>query len=335
MARRVFNWCLGIAVAIMVVLIDYHVLFDAVRQWGTRSWMETTGTVLSSSVKTWPGSHNPRTLALISYQYTVGDQTYRSDRVDFGDPSDSRGTAGRLVAQYPAGASIPVIYNPNDPGEATLTRGLTHLAAVQINSITSANLFSVLALVLPLHQLLARRLPGRVGGRRVNFSNDGWCIDVAYIPRFTMPLIGMMLVGFFSMFVYYPYRNTPRDWHSCVLWTWGIGIAFGATVLVVAKLLDRAGRTRLSADRRTGLVLSPGEYWVLRRREINTSEIAGVFAVRRSTTPQVALLTGKESGLNGEEHDEDFVPVVWLSDASDAKAIAHWIAQRLGVESNV
>lgn len=65
-------------------------------------------------------------IAAVQYTYSVGGQTYTSDRVSFGDyGSSGAGRADKLLRRYPSGASASVHYNPQRPEESVLETGST------------------------------------------------------------------------------------------------------------------------------------------------------------------------------------------------------------------
>ena len=80
-------------------------------------WSRSThGTVISSTVQV------PSRVPLVLYTYCVGETTFRGNRVN--DEARRRGRRGRdaesTVARYPAGASVVVYYDPDNPSESIL-----------------------------------------------------------------------------------------------------------------------------------------------------------------------------------------------------------------------
>lgn len=76
----------------------------------------------------------------LSYTYSVGEQAYRSERIDFAptrtftsDREEDTAAAERHLAAYQYGAAVTVYYDPDDPYEACLRpktesdRGATRL----------------------------------------------------------------------------------------------------------------------------------------------------------------------------------------------------------------
>ena len=65
----------------------------------------------------------------LRYDYSVDNKTYTGTQLTFSDSMDypknnrSRQTLEKLVAEYPAGKTVEVYFNPDDPGKSFLTKG--------------------------------------------------------------------------------------------------------------------------------------------------------------------------------------------------------------------
>jgi hypothetical protein len=110
------------------------------RNWRTRSWQQATGRidsaravareVRSKRFRT-SGSHpntefvsgedlQTRNVADVTYSFTVGPTTYRSNRIAvMGEPD---GTVAAILNRYPRGKIVTVFYNPESPDESILER---------------------------------------------------------------------------------------------------------------------------------------------------------------------------------------------------------------------
>lgn len=93
-----------------------------------RSWSQTTGRIVSSSIaqRSHQFQREPETIenyAAVTYEFTTpGGRTVRGSRIGIGD--DNRNAdAEPTLARYPAGATVTVYYDPNDPKNCVLERG--------------------------------------------------------------------------------------------------------------------------------------------------------------------------------------------------------------------
>jgi hypothetical protein len=102
------------------------------------TWIETQGTVVSSRVVEssyrdqdtgqWEYVENPEVI----YNYTVDERTYEGYKLTPINSSD--GTPAReIVEKYPAGAKVPVYYDPDDPSDAALSKESSILGYVLLS----------------------------------------------------------------------------------------------------------------------------------------------------------------------------------------------------------
>lgn len=91
----------------------------------SQSWLVTKGEVTALNYKRGGGFHGGEAFSpVISYRYSVGEQTFTSQRFSFGQgPSYlTYQEAEAVLDQYQPGDEINVYYNPDNPEEAVLER---------------------------------------------------------------------------------------------------------------------------------------------------------------------------------------------------------------------
>jgi len=94
----------------------------------SRDWLTTDGRIVESRVeqKNLGSGDRPGILFAprVTYEYSVNDHTYRSERIAFsGGVSSLAPQAAQVkIARYPSGAQVTVYYNPKRPEEAVLER---------------------------------------------------------------------------------------------------------------------------------------------------------------------------------------------------------------------
>ena len=86
----------------------------------TQRWPVTEGTIEQSA----PTSEANDLLPHILFSYTVATHTYQHTLEFPGGVNPSPELATHYVRKYPAGAKVPVYYNPDQPDQATLEPGL-------------------------------------------------------------------------------------------------------------------------------------------------------------------------------------------------------------------
>ena len=118
----------GVFLVIGIVLIVISVK-DKKKAEASGAWPSTTGTVVESTIKEHSSydtdDHTQRTTfsPYVKYTYTVMGTAYESHKMSFGAArSGSYKFAQELITAYPAGSSVPVYYDPNNPADAVLMR---------------------------------------------------------------------------------------------------------------------------------------------------------------------------------------------------------------------
>ncbi|HTV36255.1 MAG TPA: DUF3592 domain-containing protein [Xanthobacteraceae bacterium] len=107
-----------IAFAVGVVLYVVQ-LRQGLRADASKKWPKAQATVIASALESSP-EHKRRYRAAIRYRYRVGAKNYQSDRVFWGGNEGRRRHMESVVSLYPAGASIGIHYDPQNPAEAVI-----------------------------------------------------------------------------------------------------------------------------------------------------------------------------------------------------------------------
>ena len=103
-------------------------LWNLVQAIGSRNWKTTEGIVLVSELQR---SRDPDGGLMyrpeISYQYTADGHEFVASRTRFGQrlALSWSGPAIRAVRRYPAGKTVLVYFDPQDPAEAVLEPGIS------------------------------------------------------------------------------------------------------------------------------------------------------------------------------------------------------------------
>jgi hypothetical protein len=84
----------------------------------SKKWPTAPGTVISSALEQSPDNKR-RYRAAVQYRYRVG-KDYQSSRVFWGGNEGRKRHMASVVASYPAGATVPVYYDPQNPAEAVI-----------------------------------------------------------------------------------------------------------------------------------------------------------------------------------------------------------------------
>ncbi|MBK1834783.1 DUF3592 domain-containing protein [Roseibacillus ishigakijimensis] len=88
-------------------------------------WLSTNGEIIHSEIEVDSDSEGTSYGADIRYRYQVKDLELEGDRVTFGDySSSSRERANTIVRRHPVGAQVEVFFDPAEPSQAVLERGV-------------------------------------------------------------------------------------------------------------------------------------------------------------------------------------------------------------------
>lgn len=120
-------------------------------------WPRAYGKIISSEYKrvvSSSGTGRQRTTnttykPLISYQYTVDNETYENDMVQFMASFKKESDAKELVESFPVDSEVPVFYFPDDPADSVLIRGLQDDTKLVMNIFFFGGIAVFIILIFP------------------------------------------------------------------------------------------------------------------------------------------------------------------------------------------
>jgi hypothetical protein len=108
----------------ITLAFDVKLLTGVIGQLQALRYPSVGGSVLSSDVHSSKGDDTMTYRAEIHYAYTAEGRRYTSRQYRYGQMSSSDNHADKVQAAHPAGSEVMVYYNPNNPADAVLVRGL-------------------------------------------------------------------------------------------------------------------------------------------------------------------------------------------------------------------
>jgi hypothetical protein len=160
--------CLGVFLLVFIGAGIYALsLYGREKKKGTetQTWPAVSGRVVEAYVAEdvqvdSEGDRNRVFAPRVVYEYEVNGQTYRGDRLRIGIESfiGSRRRVEQELARYPVGSAVTVYYNPANPAEAVLQRGVGSRAAlvIGITFLVIAGMTACLVAVAALATLLSQ-----------------------------------------------------------------------------------------------------------------------------------------------------------------------------------
>lgn len=123
------TWLMTAGVVIAVIATGYGLL----KLKSSGEWESVDGVILESSIEKIIRSSQMRAggdraidyKVNLRYRYSVNGQELTGDNVVAGVPNiaGSKIVAEDMLSQYPAGKTVPVFYNPDNPADAALITG--------------------------------------------------------------------------------------------------------------------------------------------------------------------------------------------------------------------
>lgn len=189
--------------SILVSGFDGFMVYNGFKQFESRDYPLATGTVTHSEVTIHHGSKGGATYGVaINYRYEVGGQTFTGTRLRYNLPSYSGEAAARgIVDAHPAGAMVQVYYNPENPQDSLLFKGITGGDFVPVLFLTPFNAVMV-GLWIWMGGWLRERLYRPVAGGMKVFT-DGMFTRVR-LPQYGAAVWGLATaggLGFIAVFI--------------------------------------------------------------------------------------------------------------------------------------
>jgi len=98
-------------------------LVPSIRLAAATTWQATPCTIVGSSMRSWSTDDGTSHRADVLYEYQIGDQSWRSNRVEFfGFLSTGYAEAREILGRYPDHSSATCWVNPRDPSRSVLER---------------------------------------------------------------------------------------------------------------------------------------------------------------------------------------------------------------------
>jgi hypothetical protein len=114
---------LGLLAMALPTAISVSLLLRLQKLRRAAAWPVATGRITKSALESETLSNGSvRNRPALTFEYQVGGKHYQGSRVHVVDRAGSAGKPDEALALYPAGAAVPVCYNPTDPSEAALER---------------------------------------------------------------------------------------------------------------------------------------------------------------------------------------------------------------------
>jgi hypothetical protein len=206
----------------LVLVFDGFIAKTFLNQMRSRSFATTQALILSSEITTHDSSDSITYGARVVYEFTVDGHRYQSDRVRFGQGSDSTGRwAHETVAANQPGASRTVYYDPINPTRSVLQRGVEGQDWFLALFLTP---FNVVMIFLWGMVVKARQPAPPQGGARIVTEPDRILVYMPTMPRSAAALLVFGMVSFAGIFaLVIPFGFSPKAEYMWGVWAFALG----------------------------------------------------------------------------------------------------------------
>ena len=286
----------------------------------------TTGTVTSNEIVRRRGDDGPRYTAEIRYAYSVAGRKFTSDRYHFSafNRTDKR-WARRLADAHPAGRSVTVYYDADNPALSVLNPGLNGSSLLMLMFLTPFNvvMLGLWWYVLPSiwHWWNGTERPP------VRWFRDGGATHVRlpYLPPLATAFGTLGICAFVGLFaVAFTVGFEPSVDTMATAWVLVLGVSVAAGLNIWR--MERQGAFDLVIRER--IVELPAMYGRIERRTLDRAAISGV-AIKTTEYPHSDRSTTYDVGL--ARRDGGHETVVSWHDGQSAERLAAWLREKLGL----
>jgi len=315
-----------------VLFFDGVIAEGFFKQFKSRHYPAAAGQVAHSEVKSHRGSKGGTSYeAIINYRFEAGGRTFTGARLRYNSNFSDLASAASLVALHPAGGTVQVFYNPDNPQDSLLSPGLDGSDFMLVLFLTPFNAI-MLGFWIWLGGWLRERLFRPVAGG-MKIIADGMSTRVR-LPQFGAAgwgLVTMGGLGFVSIFIV-GFSTKMQPSVGLILTVIGVVYLAGAGVYLWKRREIRAGLDDLVINPAAGTLDLPETFG---RKQRVTASLADI----ESLTVEKIAHTSSKGGtsytyaptvcLRGMEAGEQKL-ADW-SDKVKADDFAEWLRKQLGL----
>ncbi len=198
-----FSWVFAIFWSGMTLLFDNEMVVAAVKQHWAKYFAVTEGRIISSDVTIVSGEEGDSERLNVEYSYRVEGREYRASRYSYDKFSPFPGCCGasNFAGSHPAGTSLPVFYNPRNPGEAVLTTGLTGQHLFEFTFMTPFNALMLGLWFYGLGRLKRRWFKPVAGGVKIILKPRRTVLRLTEASVLTVAFLTVGLLAFGAIFL--------------------------------------------------------------------------------------------------------------------------------------
>lgn len=235
----------------LVLVFDGFIAHAFINQIRSLGYASTPGHIISSEITSSSDSDGTTYGAKVVYEFDVSGRHYQSERVRFGQASDSSGRwAHETVRTFKPGEVKPVYYDRTDPERSVLQTGVAGQDWFMALFLTPFNVAMVFLWAMVVQ---TRRPAPPLGGARIVSELGRILVYMEAIPRAGCVLMAFGVVSFFGIFsLVIPCGFSPKSEYVWLVW----GVA-GVAAVVAALKTGKPGEPYAIIDADQGVLSLP------------------------------------------------------------------------------
>ncbi|MEX0653016.1 MAG: DUF3592 domain-containing protein [Phycisphaeraceae bacterium] len=273
--KRLVALIVALAWTAVVVGVTYMLLLPLIGQWEARKYLTTTGIVTGSEVQRQPGERGAQYQARIEFEYEVAGVQWSNDRYGFSPMwSTNRRAAKAVVDRYPAGSSVTVFYDGNDPGQSVLEVSPSGSELVWLLLMTPFVVVTILMWYVPGSYLVWHYGQNEmIAGATLKHRAHGVVLRSYRVSPLILAVVAAGAAGFVLAVVLIPVDHVVPLRSGVINWTFlVVGLAAAGGAVAAITLNGGAPRTILiNAEKRYMTA-----HWFSRCQQIDFRHIQSV-----------------------------------------------------------
>ncbi len=325
---RLFFKILAILWTALILVFVYSLARRVIAGSQSYSYAETSGVITSSAMEEHGASEETTYTAQIMYSYTVSGQNFAGIRISDGPMSGTRRQTQPIVDRYPAGATVKVYYDPANPSEAVLEKGISgHTFYITIVFMPFLAAFSGL---WRLVRAQSRDASGtaRAGGAWVIEEELRTRVRLPFLSPSAVALFGVGVSSFIAIFVviYTAGQSPSPTFVGCV---WLVILAITAALYFPYSRKVESGKYDLILDFAGSSVLFPQTLGRKEEKRVPLMDVesVNVETVERRSDNATTYVWAPALQLKSRGKPERLIE--W-GNRQKAEAFAAWLGEKLG-----
>ncbi len=315
----------------LTLLIGVLAIRGIVLEWRSRSFVQTTGQILTSKVQAHAGHRGTSYTPEITYTYTVDGRKFTGSKVRAGFATGSSGHWARdVVEQHPVDSNASVFYDPASPSMAVLEKGISGQDLFILLFLTPFLAITATIWVIVWDAIKGLRKDLVAGGVKLIPYTTGVRVRLPSFPPIGaggLALGGSSIVAIFAI----TFSTNMDPSVGTVLMTWCFILGFSAFIFMRRWKRVHSGAEDLVIDEGSYMITLPRTFGRSVEQRVAVNELASVVVdcIERRSNKRKSRTWAPALRFKEASRKERLAE--W-GDQRKAEAFAAWLADKLRVD---